>query len=137
MRFRSWYGLSHLGLTGLRGWVTRVQTAGGWGGGAQRPSLIWYRETHSACINKHQTSRNRAQQRVIWAVVGTHIAVQKQVQQVVSVHMEKHPQVLTEGVRWRNIIHSITSQQLSPMRHKIKPTRVTMTLLILRFPRLF
>lgn len=44
LRFRAWRSLSHLGLTGLGGWVTAGHTACG----TQRPGFCLDRETHSA-----------------------------------------------------------------------------------------
>ena len=43
LRFRTWCGLSHLGLTGLGGWVTTGHAAGG----TQRPGFHFGTEKHT------------------------------------------------------------------------------------------
>lgn len=56
LRFRTWRSLSHLGLTGLGGWVTTGHTPGG----TQRPGFrLGQRNTLNlyACIKTRLTSR--------------------------------------------------------------------------------
>lgn len=77
LRFRAWRGLSHLGLTGLGGWVTAGHAAGG----TQRPGFrLGHRNTLSfyihfkTCLTSTGCDKGGksppAKRRLILAVVG-------------------------------------------------------------------